>query len=1679
MIFSKGRKAPQNNAQNDARLDLKRIQEESSHLAHELNTIQAAWTNSVAFEQLLNGLIVNSRSVSGMKVIKDVCQELIRIEKYEISEKILRRTQGEHADNAVISELLARSYHFLGDYEREALSWRRAAALSGRIEFSVCEGDAWLRADKHELATPIFSELFVSQPSRFDVCAGLAECAFRKHDFVTALANWGQAAALDPSNLNAKLQCFNIQLQTGDLAEAETTLQGIEANWPDDPLTFEAQARFFKCIGDFPAALACSAKSIELAPNFAGAAKTNASLLSILGRTDEARMVLRLLLAKHPKDLDGFTMLAELEEQSGRPSVALATWRGLANIHPHFVRAHIAIARLENRNRPPLAFRDALQKIAQTFPQTAEPLTYIADIDLSSEKKESAKSLWERVLLLKSDIPDYWLRYASALREANDLEKAEQVLWSGLRRFPHDQHLLNDAFEVSNGLEHQAKAVEACRRLIEVVRKRFRSGSYQAPDMDNPLFSNYTRLAWLLFNVADFKSTDAVCQEINDIWPNCAFYLEIKAMIALRERRWIDALNQSRAYNCFFPEYARGIELEFEALLGSNQRAQAIEMLAREDLGIQFPDLRRQFSTWRESAQTILPAVQPTDSRLVIDVTSLATVVAASAAPGGIERTIVEVVLDLCENWKGNLALVNWKTIPVEVTLADFHTAVFPTAQAESASTKVNPFTQRKLVKGERVYEPSSHDAVVILGSAWHYDPNNAILAAYKSAGARVALYIHDLLQLYYPALVSEKWASIFRNWIGPALDHSDLVMANSNHSAQEVLQFCSETGRDPIQAVKVELGDDYRCLPRARRAEEDKISPILGLANGAGYVLYVSALGKRKNHGFLVRAWDRLRTILADKCPALVFVGSPGDGISALEADLKATNYAGGKVILLHNVGDAHLEQLYANCLFTTFPSLCEGWGLPIAEALSHGKVCLASNTTSMPEVGGECADYFAPTDEDTFIALARKYIQEPLLLRNREKEIAEQYKRREWQRTTANLISLIEQRLLGEGKQILTRVETIAQASGVIQVCGSIGRQCGIASYTTHVAAALRSQGRETVIVRGIDECAPFLMTGRYSHILVQHEYGLYDSFNPALAGPDTTASLLKRMEEYADRYPALRQAVVMHTIDVNKPELRERSQMFFASSIPVITLSSTAARQTKAIFVEHGIHIPAAENGKDNDGTPEVRKIKQGQLTVSSFGFLSPHKRIDRMLEACADAGSRLVGNFACDSEERVTQARALAERLGVNTKLTFDFQTDEEIQETLRSGDVIYFPQGPISYWATTGSARVAMTADRPVITSPEDQFEDMAAGVVFATDSDLPDVLRKLANPAYYEQVLLRLRRFRENNTISAVYQGALERLTDPAQVRRGAAATSAINVADLIALPTDTLAQAIYAAMFMRQPTQAESEQLAEVSDRNDKARLDAILSVAANALSQGFSLDLELGSFIEAHMLDANRPLAAVDRDRLISARQLLTLQSDVFIVEAMLALAKRLPTEEEAKEFGLMMAASGSDTHQRLHLLRRIAQVANRPRSMQTPVGDQYVHLHLRAAVPGQIQKSRRVYRLSLLGAYEPSYRSIAIYRALLKRNPTIREHLEMLALSEASFLDRVRELSSSAPQISLIDDIADTHTWATRLQIISDEIDAIGNLESDELTGNNLALVARQRLARLLPNFLLTTS
>ena len=76
---------------------------------------------------------------------------------------------------------------------------------------------------------------------------------------------------------------------------------------------------------------------------------------------------------------------------------------------------------------------------------------------------------------------------------------------------------------------------------------------------------------------------------------------------------------------------------------------------------------------------------------------------------------------------------------------------------------------------------------------------------------------------------------------------------------------------------------------------------------------------------------------------------------------------------VFLHDATDEELAWLYRHCEFTVYPSFYEGWGLPIGESLAYGVPCLASRTSSMPEVAGELIPYFSPSSADECLKAIR----------------------------------------------------------------------------------------------------------------------------------------------------------------------------------------------------------------------------------------------------------------------------------------------------------------------------------------------------------------------------------------------------------------------------------------------------------------------------------------------------------------------------------------------------------------------------------------------------------------------------------------------------------------------------------------------------------------------------------
>jgi glycosyltransferase involved in cell wall biosynthesis len=142
----------------------------------------------------------------------------------------------------------------------------------------------------------------------------------------------------------------------------------------------------------------------------------------------------------------------------------------------------------------------------------------------------------------------------------------------------------------------------------------------------------------------------------------------------------------------------------------------------------------------------------------------------------------------------------------------------------------------------------------------------------------------------------------------------------------------------------------------------------VVALQLPARFVLAVGNLHPRKNIPRLIRAVDRLRRAGHGDL-GLVLAGQRGwraDDVDASVADVRG----GSWVRELGFVPDAVLEALYNAATVVAYPSLYEGFGLPVAEALAIGCVVVASNTTSIPEVAGDAAVLVDPTSDDAVVA-------------------------------------------------------------------------------------------------------------------------------------------------------------------------------------------------------------------------------------------------------------------------------------------------------------------------------------------------------------------------------------------------------------------------------------------------------------------------------------------------------------------------------------------------------------------------------------------------------------------------------------------------------------------------------------------------------------------------------------
>lgn len=221
-----------------------------------------------------------------------------------------------------------------------------------------------------------------------------------------------------------------------------------------------------------------------------------------------------------------------------------------------------------------------------------------------------------------------------------------------------------------------------------------------------------------------------------------------------------------------------------------------------------------------------------------------------------------------------------------------------------------------------------------------------------------MVMTLHDLTHLHYPQTQPRDRLAEIERRVGPAVERAQCILTDSQFVADEISQHYGVAA----ERLKVApLGYAERFHPREPELLRARLA-ALGLSPGS-YLLCVGTLEPRKNLAQALRAYALLPEAVRSRFP-LVIAGMAGWRSESFAIELQQA-LATGQVRLLGYQSDAALAELMAGARLLLFPSMYEGFGLPVLEAMASGVPVLLSARAALPEVAGQAGIYIEPGDD------------------------------------------------------------------------------------------------------------------------------------------------------------------------------------------------------------------------------------------------------------------------------------------------------------------------------------------------------------------------------------------------------------------------------------------------------------------------------------------------------------------------------------------------------------------------------------------------------------------------------------------------------------------------------------------------------------------------------------------
>ncbi|MBD9356065.1 glycosyltransferase family 4 protein [Methylomonas albis] len=299
----------------------------------------------------------------------------------------------------------------------------------------------------------------------------------------------------------------------------------------------------------------------------------------------------------------------------------------------------------------------------------------------------------------------------------------------------------------------------------------------------------------------------------------------------------------------------------------------------------------------------------------------------------------------------------------------------------------------------KNIWKPSSKDILFIPGSSWWSAFYSNAVAETKNNNAKIVTIIYDLIPITHRNFVTKVHEKNFSSKIDFALASSDLILSISHDTAKVIEQYISDhpdIHKKDIVAFK--LGADLDLISDSLKTREY----LHKLFEKNTVYISVGTIEPRKNYNFLLDAFECIWQTHPDL--KLCIIGKYGWESDATIARIKSHPMFGSSLIWFQDLSDNELSFCYKNAKALIFPSMTEGFGLPLVEALSFKCPVLASDIPVFHEIGGNYCSYFSLTNKDELVSLIHKSSQVVSC------ENTENFSWPTWKECTAEILNIIE---------------------------------------------------------------------------------------------------------------------------------------------------------------------------------------------------------------------------------------------------------------------------------------------------------------------------------------------------------------------------------------------------------------------------------------------------------------------------------------------------------------------------------------------------------------------------------------------------------------------------------------------------------------------------------------------